>query len=92
MTIDHTAIEATLPTSVDELMRELGYRNVPVHITAGNRQLRAELGDVDDSDLSAAVRFRKLSQCEACAGGRGRHSEPDGARVADFTPGVRTGR
>lgn len=89
MTIDHTAIESTLPGPVDELMWELKTINAPVHITAGNRLLRAELGDVDDAELAAAVRLRKLAECEACQRGRGRHSEPDGARVAEFTPGTR---
>ncbi len=89
MTIDHAAIAATLPTSVDELMDELDYLRVPVHITGGNRRLRAELGDVDDSDLSAAIRYRKGALCKACATGKGRHSEPDGARLEEFTPGAR---
>ncbi|MDX2676182.1 hypothetical protein [Streptomyces soliscabiei] len=92
MKIDHAAIEATLPTSVDELMWQLESLRAPLHITAGNRQLRAELGDVDDSDLSAAVRIRKQALCQACATGQGRHSEPQGARVGEFTPGVRPGR
>ncbi|MDK1348013.1 hypothetical protein QNO09_32980 [Streptomyces sp. 378] len=90
--IDHTAIESTLPTEVDELMDELGYLRAPVHITGGNRQLRAELGDVDETDLSAAIRIRKGVLCEACKTGSGRHSEPDSARVQEFTPGVRTDR
>lgn len=89
MTIDQTAIEATLPDSVTELVWELKRLDAPVHITAGNRLLRAELGDVDDAELAAAVRLRKLAECEACQRGRGRHSEPDGARVAEFTPGTR---
>lgn len=90
MTIDHTAIESTLPDPVTELMWELARLDAPVHITAGNRLLRAELGDdVDDSDLAAAVRLRKLAACEACQRGKGRHGEPDGARVAEFTPGAR---
>ncbi|MDK1346181.1 hypothetical protein QNO09_23295 [Streptomyces sp. 378] len=92
MTIDHAAIAATLPTSVDELMNELDYLRAPVHITGGNRLLRAELGDVDETYLSAAIRIRKGVLCEACKTGSGRHSEPDGARVQEFTPGVRTGR
>lgn len=85
MTVDHAAIESALPTSVDELMWQLESLRVPVHITAGNRLLRAELGDVDDADLSAAVRFRKLAACKACATGKGRHSEPDSTRVEEFT-------
>lgn len=91
MTIDHAAIEATLPAPVDELMWQLESLRAPVHITGGNRLLRAELGDVDDSDLAAAVRLRKLAACEACATGEGSHTEPVDARVREFTPGVRTG-
>ncbi|MFI5883409.1 hypothetical protein [Streptomyces sp. NPDC051554] len=92
MTIDHAAIESTLPAPVDELMWQLESLRVPVHITGGNRLLRAELGDVDDSDLAAAVRLRKLAACKACATGKGRHSEPDGARVEEFTPSQSRGR
>ncbi|KUO19665.1 hypothetical protein [Streptomyces dysideae] len=92
MKIDHAAIESTLPTEVDELIDELDYLQAPAHITTGNRLLRAELGDVDDADLHDAVYFRKRMLCGACKTGSGRHSEPDGARVQEFTPGVRTGR
>ncbi|MDW4904688.1 hypothetical protein RB628_04845 [Streptomyces sp. ADMS] len=91
MIIDHAAIAATLPTDVDRLVDELHYAQAPVHITATNRTLRTELGDADAADLAAAVAIRKRALCEACATGKGRHSEPDGARVRDFTPGVRTG-
>ncbi|MFH9587917.1 hypothetical protein ACH4LS_22635 [Streptomyces luteogriseus] len=90
MTIDPAAIAATLPTPVDELMWQLESLRAPAHITGGNRLLRAELGDVDETDLCAAIRLRKLAVCEGCATGIGPHSEPDGARVEEFTPGVRT--
>lgn len=92
MIIDHSAIAATLPTEVDELADELRYLGAPVHITATNRTLRTELGDVDAADLAAAVAIRKRTECEACATGKGSHTEPKGARVEEFTPGVRTGR
>ncbi|MFI1951982.1 hypothetical protein ACH437_09020 [Streptomyces xinghaiensis] len=92
MKIDHAEIAATLPTEVDELVWELDDLRAPAHITATNRALRAELGDVDEADLRAAIGIRKRDVCEACKTGSGRHSEPDGARVQDFTPGVRTGR
>lgn len=91
MIIDRTAIAATLPAEVDELTDELRYLGAPVHITATNRVLRAELGDVDTAELAAAIGIRKRADCEACATGQGRHSEPEGARVQEFTPGVRTG-
>jgi len=92
MKIDQAAIAATLPTDVDELVWELGHLHAPAHITATNRALRAELGDVDEMDLRAAIGIRKRDVCEACKTGKGRHSEPDGARVREFTPGVRDGR
>ncbi|MFC4608805.1 hypothetical protein ACFO9E_13395 [Streptomyces maoxianensis] len=88
---NQAAIENTLPTEDDELMWELAYLGVPVHIQAGNRQLRAALGDdVDEQTLQNVIRWRKAEECEACHTGTGRHTEPRSARTDHFTPGVRS--
>lgn len=77
------------------LARVLDDEGVPLHVRFGNQRLAALLTEerLDHLATSAevavlALRSRKLAGCPGCRG-EGGHTEPDGARVEEYTPGAK---
>lgn len=78
------------------LARLMDDAGIPLHIRYGNTALADELQAEAMEDYARspdvvvmALRRRKLAACPACRGEAGGHTEIEGARTADFTPGSR---